>query len=204
MIISAIRYLKWLIPSVLVLMIGWGSTVYIFEKGCILRNNRRLAESALRHIALSLKIRMEDQISSAKRMSDDAMIADACASPENSDTIAILKAYLKDIRNRHLFYEYIFIAIVQPDSKTRVIAESSDISQSYPIQRLSDPKETVSNILYSPYSKLPIIIISSPIRKDSKTLGTVNLVIRLNELSDEMIRNAEADNIGKIFFCRRG
>ncbi len=201
MTIAAIRYLKWLIPSVLILMIGWGTAVYISENRCILRNNRRLSEAVLRHIALNLNIRMEDQIASAKLMSDNAMIADACTSPESPDNIVYLKAYLKNIRNRHLFYEYIFIAILQPDSKNRVIAESSDISQSYPIQRFSDPKETVSNILYSPYSKLPIIIISSPIRKDSKTLGTVNLVIRLNEFSDAMIRDVETDHIGKVFFA---
>lgn len=201
MIISAIRYLKWLIPSVLILMIGWGSIVYISENRCIIKNNRRLSEASLRHIVLNLKVRVEDQIASAKLMSDDAMIADACTSPENPDNIVYLKAYLKNIRNRNSFYEYIFIAIAQPDMKSRVIAESSDTSQPYPMQRLSDRKETVSDILHSPYSKLPILIISSPVRKDDRTLGHVNLVIRLDALSDMMIRDVETEKIGQIFFA---
>ncbi len=195
--ITAIHYLKWLILSVLILMIGWGTSVSIFLKQRIIKNNKQLLESALRHIALNLKVRVEDHIAFAQFISDDAIIAGACSDPENSNAIAVLKAYLKKIRKQYLFYEQIFVTSIRSDMKTRVIAESSDISQTYPIQSASGRTEANINILYSPYSKVPVIMISSPVRKEGKIVGYLNSVIRLDGLSDEMIRDTD----GQLFFA---
>ena len=219
-----IRYLKLILPVLLILFIFLAGAIYYLDSRNQIRMNQEFSQKTLEQTNKTLKTWIDDQFVVLSMIVNDSRVIEACANPTNLDAVVGANDFLRLFHERNPFYENIALsANLNPDFSFKITAVNgkgyiikqgvffADSSKGASIGKSSvehpmaksiyDDGKT--NVITHVYRSLiygnPAFIISLPVYKDGIFVGAAHVAMPMKHFTDKFVNEVRMGQSGYMF-----
>lgn len=173
------------------------------------------------HVSLAFEDWIDNQIELVKFIAEDSRIIDACANPDNENTVLEANKYLLSINKKYPYYENLPLVSttgkevkIKVDDKIKIITDGffftdtvdgvtlgkGGKSFSY-IKEIIDGKNYfISEVYPSIWRGNPIFVISAPVKKNGNLVGIAIISPQIDYFTERYINRFMYEETGHLFF----
>lgn len=219
-----IRYLKLILPVLLILFVFLAGTIYYLDSRNQIRMNQEFSQKTLEQANKTLKTWIDDQMVVLSMIANDSRVIEACANPNDFDAVMRANDFLHRFHERNDFYENIALSanlnsnvsfkLTAVDGKEHIIKQGvffADSSKGASIGKSSTEHPMAKsiyndgkpNVITHVYRSLiygnPAFIISLPVYKDGIFVGAAHVAMPMKHFTDKFVNEVRMRQSGYMF-----
>lgn len=215
------RYLLWLLPSILIMLILFAGFSYYLQLENQQKGHRQIGEIITGSTIHALQTWISDQIRIAKTIAEDSRVVAACRQPNNRAIVAEAQRYLQSLHDRYPYYENLPISIrLNKDQKLPFTGQGRTLELkdgnffidtvkgktlgkcspkfSY-IKNIYEGKDHyISDVYPSILRGNPIFVISAPIKINKEVACTTVVAPQMDYFTERFLKGTKIGTTGQL------